>query len=216
MARPDADAQWRDIAHTIRSGRHPKKADLAEALRSSLPPDDADLNRYFIAVLAGEIDRRGRPKNGWQRRNFEAHYLVRRVERLEFVYSSERRKRPAPKRVAFEKVAAEYGWAGGAKTAERKYWAAKKKWLPIGNPDPWVTRVMRHNRFGPFRSLGPIAQPQPAASPISATAMPKREDRSPRSVTVSWGVVGSLPTPVEVTVPGGGGRGSDHPDKKQI
>lgn len=145
---------WAAIHRLIRAGRHPRKSDIDEALRSSRIPND-EIQRYLFARLIGENKPpSGRHTKPWLQDHFEKNYHVRRVDRWSRVFKN-RYKRRNFKQEAFRKVQAEYGssW-GNDETAETLYKRAKANRLLIGNPDWWIARVMRHNQWGPFKKPG--------------------------------------------------------------
>jgi hypothetical protein len=118
-----AEFPWYLVERTIAQGGHPSKAEIMEALRRQEPvPSNVQL--YLAQLLAGEFDRRGRPKKvSEERKIWEAKYLLRRVERWERVFRI-RMRVPDPRTRAYEKVAEERHWKDGGVT-RRKYFDAK-------------------------------------------------------------------------------------------
>ena len=138
-----ADA-WRPIMDAIDRGQHPKPDEISAALCCPEPTIHADIRNYIARLLRGEIDRRGRPKKGNVKpkkefversmnffegndvyQYFEASYLKRRVDRWHRVFR-DRKHLSEPQNRAFEKVATEYGWRGGAAAARTRYYEAKE------------------------------------------------------------------------------------------
>ena len=119
-----AEFPWYLVERTIAQGGHPSKAEIIEALRRQEPvPGNVQL--YLARRLAGDFDRRGRPKASEEQRVWEAEYLRRRVERWARVYRA-RYRDTDPMTKAYQKVAQEEGWKNG-KVARRNYKTAKSR-----------------------------------------------------------------------------------------
>ncbi|TMJ61628.1 MAG: hypothetical protein E6G81_04175 [Alphaproteobacteria bacterium] len=115
---------WFSIALQIRKGENPEKADLVAALRRQESDIPAEVQIYLADLLSGRIVRRRGPRR--REDMWKEGCLVWRVARLERVYR-DRYQHADPQERAFKKIAVERGWKGGARTAERVYYAALSK-----------------------------------------------------------------------------------------
>src|SRR5438067_10259926 len=113
---------WFYIASGLRHGEYPEPKDLAAALRRLDKQVPAEVRTYLADLIEGRIDRRGRPATPIDEQICHAYRLAARVHELQRSYRE--KGDSAPKKRAFQTVAAEHGWT--ETSAKKNYFRAKK------------------------------------------------------------------------------------------